>query len=376
MAPGFNSPQWVLDELGSCNPLIENLPRLFFLIRCGKVTFTHFDEEDQADGNELPLPWNATYQAAWATFLQALAAQFNDETALVSIAVAGPTAVSAEMILPNGDEADQDQFLPFLGAPISPNEMWTQLLQLFYYDNPAYQGTDQAFIDAWDHAIDTYGEIFSGLTLVATTGDGLPNLSGTILALFTISVDFAASADCTPRPMLLMDCQAETSILEYYVQPYPVGGSNAKATQASGFEVSREGLNLGINGVKFLTQQTATPTAPAPLTSQILGGVETDISIAQNPEAEGSASGADQALYNVLQGFFAGTGVAGQYCEPSGASPLNYLNIYYPDITHADMPKYESQVPVISGCGNDVNRTFQGELNTASMQLLTKTSEP
>jgi hypothetical protein len=52
------------------------------------------------------------------------------------------------MILPNGDEATQDQFVPFLGAPISPNEMWAQLLKLFYYDNPSYQAEDQAFIDA------------------------------------------------------------------------------------------------------------------------------------------------------------------------------------------------------------------------------------
>jgi hypothetical protein len=84
----------------------------------------------------------------------------------------------------------------------------------------------------------------------------------------------------------------------------------------------------------------------------------------------------EAATRYVLQGLFAGTSVAGQYCEPSGAAPLNYLNIYYPDITHADMPKYESQVPVISGCGNDVSLTFQGELNTASAQLLTETSEP
>jgi hypothetical protein len=89
----------------------------------------------------------------------------------------------------------------------------------------------------------------------------------------------------------------------------------------------------------------------------------------------GSASTAAQALYNVLQGFFAETSAADQYCETSGPVPLNYLNIYYPDFTYADRPSSDSETSVATGCGN-MMVTFQGELSTANTQLLSQTSEP
>ena len=387
VAPGFNTPKWMLDEFYSCDPIFENAKRFLF-IGCGKVTFTNFDEEDQADGNVLPLPWNATYQAAWKTFLQALAAKYNDQTALVSVSVAGPTAVSAEMILPSGDEVNQMQFVSRGGTPggISANQMWIELTQLFYYGEPSFQGTDQPFVAAWDHAIDTYGEIFSGLTLVATTGNGLPNLAGGDTpppgefpdpGPPATPINFAT--DCTADQN--MDCQAETQILSYFVEAYPVGGSNAKATQTSGLEVQREGAYLGINGVKFLSQQTAAPPAG---TSQVLGGAQFNTSVSKHANAEGCPEGEtcslnpDQALYDVLQDFFTETSIAGQYCEPEPQAPafLNYLQIYYQDFVYAGVAKNEGQISVNSAgnsgkaaCGN-VKMYFQGELNAASTQLL------
>ena len=89
----------------------------------------------------------------------------------------------------------------------------------------AYLRTDQAFIDEWNAAIDMYAQIFSGVTLVATTGDGLPNFAG---GAFTIPSAF--SNDCTSAPD--MDCAAETTILSQFVDS-SVGGANAKATQES-----------------------------------------------------------------------------------------------------------------------------------------------
>ena len=47
-----------------------------------------------------PLPWNPSYKSAWRTFLTAFAARYASNPAFVSIAVAGPTAASAEIILP------------------------------------------------------------------------------------------------------------------------------------------------------------------------------------------------------------------------------------------------------------------------------------
>jgi hypothetical protein len=87
VAPGFNSPQWMLNELASCDLLFQDLPLppKVCLAGCGEVTFSSFDEQDQADGRTvLPLPWNTTYQAGWKTFLQALAARYGDKRALVS----------------------------------------------------------------------------------------------------------------------------------------------------------------------------------------------------------------------------------------------------------------------------------------------------
>jgi hypothetical protein len=328
----------MLDELFSCNPLFESF-RPVDLIGCGKVTFTNFSEK--GDGNVLPLPWNSTYQAAWKTFLQALGKKYNDRTALVAIAVAGPTAASAEMILPNDNNPsnpntpNQMQFVPYGGTVISPNQMWTDLLQ-FSYADPVFLGTDQAFIDSWEQAIDTYQGIFSGLTLVVTTGNGLPNLSTTgPFTPPTTPINFAN--DCASNPN--MDCQAETTILEYFAEPV---GPNAKATQTSGLEASHEGGgDLGIVGVRFLSQQTATISNP-PSTSQVLGGAQVNQPVSRQPGEQASPGTSpkaiNQALYNAVQDFFTDTDAAPKYCEPSPmlpAPPLNYLQIYYQDFVYA-----------------------------------------
>ena len=80
---------------------------------------------------------------------------------------------------------------------------------------------DQAFINEWDAAIDMYGQIFSGVTLVATTGAGLPNLSAT-----GYTIPSAFSGDC-PKPN--MDCAAETTILSHFLEP-ELRGNSAERT--------------------------------------------------------------------------------------------------------------------------------------------------
>ena len=361
VTPGFNSPQWLRDELKSCDPVFWKTSRRFLAIGCGKVTFTNYGEG--GDSTELPLPWNSTYQQAWKTFLQAFAAQYNGNPSFVSIAVAGPTAASAEMILPHSDNEDQMQFVSHGGAVMSYNEIWKELLQLQYTD-PAYLGTDQAFIDAWDNAIDTYGEVFSDVTLVATTGSGLPKFLSTPgpFPPPTSPIDFTPS--CPPGGN--MDCQAETTILEHFVQ-LSVGGSNAKATQTSGLEATRTVQDyLGVVAVRYLSQQTAGSTE----TSQILGGAQFNsaLSVNNGAEIEGGSPVFAQALFNMLQDFFTGTNAAGLYCEPSPAAPapLNYLQIYYQDIQFAT--SHWAAKSVTEGCAT-VTVTPQDELNTASGQL-------
>jgi hypothetical protein len=242
--PGFQSPQWVLDQIPPCDVLFQSQTPPS---TCGTATFVGFAEG--GDGTVLPLPWNPFYKSSWQTFLTALAARYGSNPAFVSIAVAGPTAASAEMILPNNGNTTNPQTA--FGEDVAPTDMWRQLLAFHYPGMAAYQNSDQAFIDAWEAAIDMYGEVFSGVTLVATTGDGLPSFNNNV----TIPPGFGPYCG-TPN----MDCAAETTILAYFAEA-AVGGANAKATQTSGMEASRAAGNLGVAGVKLLSQSTAQFTA-------------------------------------------------------------------------------------------------------------------
>ncbi|MGO9262578.1 MAG: hypothetical protein ACLQU1_40800, partial [Bryobacteraceae bacterium] len=372
VTPGFQSPQWILAQIPSCDGLFQTSV-VTPPSTCGTATFTGYQEG--GDGTVLPLPWNPVYKSAWQTFLTALAARYGSNPAFVSIAVAGPTAASAEMIVPNDANSNnpQTQF----GTAITPSNMWIQLLAFHYAGQAAYLKTNQAFIDEWNNAIDMFGQNFSGVTLVATTGNGLPNFTGA-----TVTIPSAFAADCAVNPNL--DCAAETTILAHFVEA-TVGGANAKATQTSGMEAARVGNgNLGVPGVKQLSQSTAQLTSPS---AQILGGSQfnTTFSIATLPEGCTSTfppnandtpvgcsipsscttngcipvacipqaclapgvtqanltsykqfSGVpakdlitpEQAEYNVLNVYFDGTAVASSFGGTQGAAPLNYLQIY------------------------------------------------
>ena len=367
VTPGFNSPKWILKELTSCDGLFYS-PQVLPEASCGKVTFSYFPEG--GDSMELPLPWNTTYQAAWMTFLQALAARYNGNPALVSIAVAGPTAASAEMILPNdGNSGGQPQFMAFGGADIMPSDIWKALLQLQFADHPAYWETDQVFIEAWNQAIDMYGEIFSNITLVATTGNGLPKFPSAIgpFPPATSPIDF--TPDCNGAKN--MDCQAETAILSHFVQP-SVGGNNAKATQTSGLEATRKGKGyLGEYGVRYLSQLTAGGIEVA---SQILGGAQLNSPLSKGNGAvtDGGSPIFEQALYNMLKDYFTGTNVARLYCAADvetgahGPAPLNYLQIYYQDIQYA---ANHGPASISDTCFTG-SISAQEELNSASVQLI------
>jgi hypothetical protein len=355
VAPGFQSPQWLLDELPSCDGLFERdlLPPPS---DCGRVTFTGFVEKQLSD--QLPLPWNTFYKNAWRAFLEELNVKYGSNPLLVSISVSGPTAASEEMILPNDNNCDNPQTFPVIFLPptkISPNDMWLTLLQYFYPADPTYQNSDQAFIDEWNNAIDMFGHIFSGLTLVATTGSGLPNFT-TVTATMVPSVPINFANDCGDITLgdVSMDCAAETSILSHFAET-TVGGSNAKAVQTSGVEVSRaDQKDLGIAGVKLVSALTASfgssvgNGSPA---DQILGGAQFNTSVENKPNLEGSAHTVEQALYNLMQVIFtdtavgAGTAAGGFYCEPVVdevapnvyvPAPLNYLQIYFNDFQYAE----------------------------------------
>ncbi len=412
VSPGFQTPRWVLDQIPSCDGLFQ-FPAQTPASTCGKGTFSGFVEGGGI--RELPMPWDPFYKSSWQTFLAALAARYLSNPAFVSIAVAGPTASSEEMILP--DNANSDNPQTQFGFNVAPNEMWNELLAFHYPGMAVYQKSDQAFIDEWEAAIDMYGKLFSGVTLVATTGAGLPNLSAT-----GFTVPSAFSGDC-PNPN--MDCAAETTILSYFENP-TVGGANAKATQEDGMEASRVGLfNLGVPGIRLVSQSTAHFTAPS---AQVLGGAQFNSSFANFTLQEGCPSkfppnssdpqpgcsipftctvqgcipvacipqaclapgvtqadltsyntlhdvppkdlmSPEQAEYNVLSWYFDGTPAAASFGEAPGPAPLNYVQIYSPDILYASA-QVNSPVQVVETGGASVSLSAQDLLNLANLKLL------
>ena len=415
--PGFQTPQWLLAKIPSCDGLfrspVQTPPRT-----CGKATFAGFVEGRGV--RELPMPWDPLYKSSWRTFLTVLAARYKSNPAFVSISVAGPTASSEEMILPdNANTPPQDQF-----GGLLPNAMWLKLLAFHYPGRPAYQRSDQAFIDEWEAAIDMYGQIFSGVTLVATTGAGFPNLAA---RGFTVPSEF--TSDC-PHPN--MDCAAETTILSYFEKP-TVGGANAKAAQEDGMEASRVSLgrfNLGVDGIKLVARSTAQFTAPS---AQVLGGAQFNSSFTNFSMTEGCTSKfpprpidkpagcsipstctiqmcipvacipqaclapgvtqADlasfhtlrdvprkdlispvQAEYNVLKIYFDGTPAASFFGGTPGATPLNYLQIYAVDFQYAETHVHAPEQLVQTG-GASISISAQDLLNLARQKIMA-ISEP
>jgi hypothetical protein len=74
-----------------------------------------------------------------------------------------------------------------------------------------------------------------------------------------------------------MACAAVTQVLTHFTNPF-VGGANVKLTFEAGMTAARDGIDLGTNGIKWLTATTARGRAPQPGTpfpmSRMLGGLQ------------------------------------------------------------------------------------------------------
>ena len=134
MTPGVDAPAWLMAQLTSCDPLFtkSGAPA-----NCGKVTFAGFPEQQRADSNVMPLPWNTVYQQAWTAFLTSLNARYGSNPALVAVAIAGPILASDEMILPTSVNTTAAQ-----PSGLAPDDMWAALIQNAFPTNAAYQRSD------------------------------------------------------------------------------------------------------------------------------------------------------------------------------------------------------------------------------------------
>lgn len=309
LLPGFWTPRWVLDELAACDDWLASGGRAGPPPpRCGKATFG-FPEGEARKGelHELPLPWNPLYKKYWQAFLLEFARRFGQRQVFVSIAVAGPTAQSEEIIMPHDGPGE--------------TERWARLLQAFYGD-PAYHRSNKAFVEEWKAAIDDYARIFSNVTIALTRAAGLPF-----------------------NPTTRGGHEASTLEIAAYLASKPMG-SDAKATQ-----------NNGVTAAHALTMRPVKEmSADRTFRPRILAGGQFATGFAREPAREGCPSDdrsspacrsttPEQALANVLAVFFADTPYGHFYGSRDGTAPVQYLQIYQGDILYAnDHPPIQAKL--------------------------------
>ncbi len=420
VTPGFNSPLntqgsgWLLNYLSSCDGLFVGssvvLPNPA-LTECGYTTIFFKTEDLPHIQIPLPMPWNPIYKAYWKVFLTALnqhiASNREYVSSFVSIGVGGPTASSTEIILPNGANASDCTSkkpknpnaclltLPGVSGAHSVDvyTAWNCLLgnaygapgnclSPGYGTTSSYINSDRAFVEEWAAAIDMYGEVFSGVTLIVATGNGLPNFPNANNS-YLQNAPLAFGPDCGTSSTTTMDCAAETAIVAYFAGP-PIGGANAKATAMAGLKAgdltATTGEGSGSRRVKWLTYNTtdgpsvlyssgSSGTGSMVLVSRMLGGLQLAGKFSDTiPDAQGVSSmqtegcfssppcpmTPEQALLNVLTAYFSGTSVGGAFPKgvtstfPYGGTstiavgsetvvdaPLNYLQIWDADILYA-----------------------------------------
>jgi len=285
LLPGFWTPQWLLDELPSCDGWLASGGKTGPAPpNCGKATFG-FTEGVKLKGelHELPLPWNPIYKSDWHAFLVEFARRFGQRGAFVSIAVAGPTSQSEEIIMPHAGPGE--------------TEKWARLLEASYGD-PSYHRSNKAFVEEWKAEIDDYGRIFSNVTLALTRAGGLP---------FN-----------PPRKP-----EASTLEIAAYFASKPLG-SNGKATQNNGVGVRHP---LTMRPVKAMALDTT-------LNPRVLAGGEFTTGFARDPARMGCPIGdksssacqsitPEQAFANVLAVFFAGTPYGHFYAHRTAELPFS-----------------------------------------------------
>jgi hypothetical protein len=296
--PGFSTPSWFFTSKGvtTCDYLFAG-PQLQPGPDCD-YTNIFLTAEGSPLAKPFPLPWSSRYKAAWEKFLDVIATRYGSNPLLVTVQVTGPTADSEEMIVPNSNNnpailtlaedvietLEEAPGIPPLGpVPVSPLSAWSSLIANHYGSNSPYNNTDQAFIDAWEDAIDLFGRQFRDTTLSVTTGSGLPDFSGA----YALPPAFPGVCAAVGDPYVsTSDCAAEWTILQYFAQP-GVGGHNAKATQM-------DALSAEVGTTyrhKMLSAETAN-NLPLPGTgyaksSQMLAGLQEGWSPVANPATVG-----------------------------------------------------------------------------------------
>jgi hypothetical protein len=409
---GFNSPAWVWDAnqstgIPSCDPLFASPPEP--APNCGTVTFSYYAERTDQDGNGnklvLPLPWNRTYVSRWHEFLAALQARYGFNHLLVAVTMAGPTAASPEMILPNNFNTCPNN----VNGPClqkngrSAEDMWNTLFQNTSPDpsRPYATNSDEAFVDQWISTIDFYERLFSGVTLVITPGagtgfpsfeSGFPFKPSPENVLYHPECDYSDTGGSTyiDHNHQTRSCDAATTILTYFMNTFGGPHRDGMASETAGMEASDPFTlgnftphgttgDVGVAGVKYLSTYSFVPELPA---REIAGGAQFDHAFSGGttvqegcPQGINGCSGGlspTQAAYNVLQEFFRGTPGALRFGGPALAGnerTPRFLEVFNQDVTYAQMPT-SCPVPITDPTtGATFEASAQELLNMASASL-------
>ena len=349
ITPGFDTPKWLMDKLPECVFVNGKLQA-----PCGKQQFYKFPEEQRADSDMLPLPWDPTYKvapgdptykSAWYDFLRGLNAKYSADTAFVSIAVAGPVAASDEMILPT---SLNDKHIQPSG--LSVDKTWEELITKSSPRGVDYAKSDQVFVDEWNYAIDQYEQIFHGLTIFLGPDGGrdFPEFKGGIIPPLDNTTWQGKDCYTTTTPI---SCGAKTAILTHFLA---ATGDNLRATQIGGLRASSQTTdgNIGLPGVKLLTSLKPSPTPPP----VILGGAAFDHPVSEPNQTQfmgcpiakkkggcTTTFTVEEAAENVLAVFFDKTHFSDYYqgvqAKPvsKGNEPIHYLDVPYDDVQYAEM---------------------------------------
>jgi hypothetical protein len=367
--PGASTPDWVFQEMdtpgvgyGNCDGLfISPPPTPAPSPNCEYTTiFPTIEGTPKGQPMRLPMPWSVTYQKYWRTFLQKLSAVYNGYPELVSIAIAGPTAQSEEMMLP--DDSNEVEPLSLACSPdpgVSADSAWeTLILNRYGFTLPdgcqvdlntlTYHCTDQAFVDAWNAAIDMYGATFNGLSLDLTALPILPALKGTTM---TAPPGF----DKMPCGASPMGCLAMKNVLAHYLDPCVATG-NGKLIQM-------DALQPGVppddpQWVAFRTRTGSLSVAGStPIqVSPILAGAQAAGACAKKWDtytnyAPGQTPSPEQACFDMMAGAFENTRAGVHYGFPGGSDSLNYIQIWEGDITYATENGEVTVIPYGGGGG-------------------------
>jgi hypothetical protein len=401
VSAGFSAPGFVADDIddsvcgspgsgcGSCDGwFMATLPVPAPSPQCGYTTLFWQTEGAPIQQEFFPLPWNTVYKTDHEVFLKALNKQIKTEpssNAFVAMVMAGPTATSPEMILPNSTNQNEVPAVKsnngYLTLPngvptisnLSTPAAWNILIGEYY--GAGYVNSDEPFVIEWDAAIDLYSGIFHGITLeLTTTTDSLPDFPDATTPV--VAAD-GFTSDCGKKKQPnAQQCAAVTQVISYFANPTvggdnlaAVGVDNAKLTWEAGMTAARISHDLGTNAVKWLSATTEAGLTPLPGTpynmSRVLAGMQFSHSFSSTKDDDVQAEGCptypkplctgpdgttasfspSEGLENVLQlSYFNGT-KAGYLFGASDSvtyakwvysdAPMNFLEIYDDDVLYA-----------------------------------------